>query len=185
MPHLDEATLNEYLDDSLETATKEEVARHLRICDECQARLVELQHIFTALAAVDDVPISNDISTQIITQLNYEVGARRLPDGLYLALAIQIGLIAVLFLVLWPNTQTYIPEISQPLLDGWFALSAAWTSAQPAELLNALATEFYLAAESARPPQLLSIDQWLWLVGLALIAWLAGNGLLLRNRNNR
>ncbi|MCZ7672851.1 MAG: zf-HC2 domain-containing protein [Chloroflexi bacterium] len=57
MAHIDEFTLNEYLDEALSEAERNEVAGHLAHCAACQAAFTELQQLFFTLATMPDIPL--------------------------------------------------------------------------------------------------------------------------------
>ena len=151
MNHLTEFQLNEYLDGLLDPATQTAVEAHLTACNTCQAAL-------------------NDLQTQ--TQPESAAWLRPL---LFLQSAGAIGMVVWLWPVIW----------------GWLtgmetAVTATFSALQPVQLnLWSRVLEWETAViqqfQLVRPTIDLAAGQWALLIGLALIAWLAGNKFLLTN----
>jgi anti-sigma factor RsiW len=181
--HLDDATLNEYLDATLAPPGRAEVAAHLEACAGCQQRLAELRALFAALDSLPDAPLEHDLSRKVAAALQPQRLA--LPLGLRLAFVAQAGLVLLLGLALWPTLSADVTPIPTGPFIGPF-ISTFADSAQ------ALAAQWQAALEAARVSvggELESARGWLpaplgmgWGAGLAAVAllWLVGNSLLLR-----
>jgi len=177
--HIDEFVLNEYLDEALSDSERESVAQHLTICPDCQARLAELQLVFTALADVADVALTTDLAPRVLANIPTQAQPR---VWLRVLLGLQ-AITAVIFLtVLWPSIQTYVMMMSQWAQERvtavtwppeWWQRSVVWATAMLEQFSNEQTT-INLAAE-----------QWLWLIGLALITWLVGNTVLLKPKRRQ
>lgn len=181
--HLDESTLNEWLDEALPAAERAAAAAHLAGCPECAARLAELRLVFAQLEALPEVPLARDLTPTVLGRLP----ARATPAlgrGWPWALALQTALAVGVLLLAAPAVDLAGPAglattWAQGLAAGWAGLSAqtqtdlaaAWQAG--AQLLN--------DARALGAP----LGEWpaaAWSAGLALLGllWLAGNGLALR-----
>jgi predicted anti-sigma-YlaC factor YlaD len=108
MNHLDDFTLNEFLDLALEEPSRAEAQSHLRTCADCRARLEELQLLFTELENVPEVHLDHDLTPGILARL-----PRKEPVHApwTRAFAAQLG-VAIGF-VLWLGIQI-VPQVSAP-----------------------------------------------------------------------
>lgn len=98
MNHLSDSQLNEYLDDALHPATRQEVEAHLKICENCQARLEELELVFSSLETLEETILSHDLAPRILAGLPHKMDRTWTP-----AFAAQLG--AVLGALLWLSWQ--------------------------------------------------------------------------------
>jgi len=179
--HLDDVTLNEYLDVALTPDRRREVEAHLSACAACQSRLEELRMLFATLESLPNVLLEHDLSRNVVAALK----PQQLPWPLRLAFVTQAGLVLLLGLALWPTLSAFATPISTDRFIGPL-FSAFADSAQ------ALAAQWQAALESARVSIASGLDSARtllpasfgvgWGAGLAAVAllWLAGNGLLLR-----
>jgi anti-sigma factor RsiW len=177
--HIDEFVLNEYLDETLSDNERDVVAQHLAVCPDCQARLAELQRVFTALANVAEVELTTDLAPRVLADMPLQEQPRR---WLRLMVGMQ-AVTAVIFLtILWPSIQTVlmtIREWGQEQVTAvswppeWWQRLGVWGTAMMEQFSNEQST-INLPAE-----------QWLWLIGLALITWLVGNTVLLNPRRRQ
>ena len=69
MNYLSDFQLNEYLDNIPDPSTRRAAEAHLIDCDECRARLDEIQSVFSTLKSLPDVKLSHDLSTSIASRL--------------------------------------------------------------------------------------------------------------------
>jgi Putative zinc-finger len=69
MNHLSDSQLNEYLDNILDPSERRAAEAHLIECDECRARLDEIQSVFSTLKSLPDAKLSHDLSTSIASRL--------------------------------------------------------------------------------------------------------------------
>ncbi len=174
MTHLNESLLNEYLDGALDAAAGAAITDHLAACGECRAALADLQAVFFALSEVAEVELAVDLSARVTAALVPEPSPWLRPF-LLAQIAAGVGMVTWL----WPTVQ------------GWLALAAtavrgALTAIQPIqfglwERILGWETAVLQQIQHARPAFNLAAGQWAWLIGLALIVWLAGNRLLLRD----
>ena len=188
MNHITDFQLNEYLDNILELSAHRAVEAHLRDCNECRARLDELQFVLSALKSLTDVRLSQDISTDIASRLP------RRPDPTFTPVfAIQLGaaLGALLFVTVELAQAIRIPPAStfQSLIpEVRFAIPnfQIFTLYAPFSIIN----YFSLFHNSLfNLPQLptfqfpLSGFQISVIAIFTLLLWLAGNAILLRERS--
>lgn len=67
--HLDEDTLNEYLDGHLTPDQQAACQAHLSVCQFCSQHLEDLQSVFTALGALPDLPLEQDLSAKVLVAI--------------------------------------------------------------------------------------------------------------------
>lgn len=186
MAHLTEAQLHEYLDGELQPATKARADAHLEGCGACHARLAELESLFADLAQAPDRPLERDLAKAVVATLK----ARRSESRLIARLAgAQVALgafVASVGLLLMGGMRlpTGMERDILAWIDGWMVEAQAieQTVADAlAELYGALLR--FSAPWPLAPPA--DLESWLfWApgLGLALVIWLVGNGVLLRER---
>jgi anti-sigma factor RsiW len=110
MNHLDDYTLNEFLDLALDEPARVETESHLRTCAECRARLEELQLLFAELETVPEIHLDYDLTPDILVRLPRKEPVHA-PWTWTRAFAAQLG-VAVGF-VLWLGIQI-VPLVSAP-----------------------------------------------------------------------
>ncbi len=179
MTHLDEFTLNEYLDGMLDAAAQAEAQAHLAVCGDCRAALAELQQLFTALAKVKELPLTADLSAQVLTEIAAEAEPETSAGWLRPLLLGQLLAAAAMLVWLWP------------VIGGWLqlagtAVQTAVSQLQPIQFslgtwLAGWGTAVLSQLQNARPALDLAANQWSLLLLLALALWLAGNRLLFIN----
>ena len=69
MNHLDDFTLNEYLDQALDESMRAEAKMHLQICTACHAKLEQLQMLFTELGDIPEIQLEHDLTSAILERL--------------------------------------------------------------------------------------------------------------------
>ena len=178
MKHLDEFQLNEYLDGLLDPASQSAVEAHLAACAACQMALDDLQTVFLMLNEVDEVALTTDLSERVLAEWQVQAQPESnvwLRPLLFLQGAGAIGMVIWLWPVIW----------------GWMvraetAVAATFSALQPIQFdlwswLLGWETAVLQQFQLVRPTIDLATSQWALLIGLALIAWLAGNKFLLTN----
>lgn len=175
--------LHEYLDNTLDDAQRRAVEAWLAQSPAARTRLAELQALFTTLDALDDAPLLRDLTGPVLAQLAQEaataaavppVWTRWLPLAQLaaavamlvwlwptLAAAWRLGVTAVAVLLAALPAQTIAWQIDWA---AWWATLRTWLPQTPAD--------FNLA-----------LGQWGLLLGVAFLAWLVGNRLLLTQTN--
>ncbi|MBL8046310.1 MAG: zf-HC2 domain-containing protein [Anaerolineales bacterium] len=173
--HLNEATLNEYLDDALETVERSAADAHLATCPQCAARLAEMHALFAALDALPAEPLTRDLSASVLAALTPAPTPLSLPIRAVLALQAIIAIIVLA--VSAPLLLANIPALNPAQLLPAFTFD--WASLF--EPLNQLWAQSQTLVRSATSP-LAEVSVWMWgaaLSGLAVL-WLVGNGAVLR-----
>lgn len=173
--HLNEETLNEYLDGALETVERAAAEAHLAACPQCSARLVELQTLFATLEALPAEPLTRDLSASVEAALTSPAPVRlSLPVRAVLLLQVLIAIIVLTLSA--PILLANLPPFNLTQLAPTFTLD--WASLfEPLAQLWAQSQTFVRAATSP----LTEISLWMWGAALGSLAvlWLVGNGAVL------
>jgi len=174
--HLNEETLNEYLDGALETVERAAAEAHLAACPQCAARLAELQTLFATLEALPAEPLTRDLSAAVEAALTASTAA---PLSLPMrAVLLLQAFIAVIVLALSaPVLLANLPPFNPAQLGPTFTLN--WASLlEPLAQLWAQSQTFVRSATSP----LTEISLWMWgaTLGSLAVLWLVGNGAVLR-----
>lgn len=188
MTHISDNLLNEYLDGALETAVYEQVSAHLAGCEACRVRLAKGQQLFAALDSVPEVPLMVDLSRQVMNRLTAELKPRPLPRWMSQVVAIQMVTALALFVWLWPvmgsameTAESLLPQSADQMLPS-VSLSQLLDplSSTPDLLSDWGQTLEQTLSQIFSPGSSLPILEGFLIIGLALVFWLAGSGLLLR-----
>jgi hypothetical protein len=193
--HPTDTTLNELLDQALDSSTYDQVQSHLEQCADCRTRLEGLRFVFNALTEVTEQPLALDLVPGVLSRLPV-----RQPQILWrLALAMQSGVALGLLLAIssqltqfahttdWGNlvrieltkaSLTFsglIQSLSLPrLLLQWPVITIPTLELPVVRLPG-----FSVPAFSISPASLIAL---VLAVGLL---WLAGNLILLHPRHKR
>ena len=189
MMHLDEVTLNEYLDAALAPEQRSAVEAHLAQCPDCTTRLNGLRALFAELETWPETSLRRDLSPAVISALH-----RRLPQSPVAAPALRAvfaaqALIALVLLGLALPTimrATQWAVVTQLAGQTVADIAGAFTGVTSELQALQISLQRFMAAslEFVRQPPLPSLP--MLNVGLCLAAvsllWLVGNGLLLRRQ---
>ena len=173
--HLTDVQLNEYLDN--ETANRAEIETHLDSCDECAARLSDLQTLFADLDSLPEVTLSRDIAARFRPSPSL---APQLPRWLTLTATLQAAAALVALIVAIPFFSVMIPQIETPSFTTWlFGIQSIWAS-----WLDAL-SNYQLPITQFPNLTTYPVELSTLFIALAIVSifWIFGNGLLLRNQN--
>jgi hypothetical protein len=132
------------------------------------------------LEEVEDVPLMVDISRQVVARLSAEFQPRPMPRWTFPIIALQLLAALALFIWVWPAAQPVLETAAQtlPQAAGQFLPDFSLSDAvEP--LINGLESLSELG-EAVGPNSPLPVLEGFLIIGLALILWLAGSGLLLR-----
>jgi len=117
MNHLSDFQLNEYLDNIPNPSARRAAEAHLIDCDECRARLDEIQSVFSTLKSLPDVKLSHDLATSIASRLPQRrepvltpIFAVQLGAALGMALFIASEIAKSLRIPPLPTSQISLPE---------------------------------------------------------------------------
>ncbi len=194
MIHLDEASLNEYLDSALEPARRADVDSHLAACPTCADRLAQLRGLFTSLDALprEGARLERDLVSPVLALIQKRAPhPRRAPPALKPIIRLVFGLqalfailalaIAIPFAapVISPATLISTPQLPtfnlQPLISNPSTMLR--TGLQP--LISNLQSLFPEKLSILSLPDLPMFEITLCLAAVTLL-WLIGNGILLR-----
>lgn len=181
--HLDFATLNEYLDETLPPPRRAQVEQHLHACSACREELAELEHVFTALAELPEQPLSRDLSGAVMQRL----AARAAPAPAFgwPILAVQLALACGLLVLAWSllaprlTLDALVAGASGLLLqetDVWSGLVLqwqTWINGAQTWLGGWRALAYDLLPASVSPG--LAQGRWIVLLLGTGALWLAGN----------
>ena len=186
MNHLDDDTLNEYLDHALGESERNAAKAHMQDCTECRARLDQLQSVFAELDALSEAHLVYDLSPSIRARLPQRETVRVWTR----TLAAQLG--ATFGLLFWLGVQV-VPYIRVPQL-ALPKLPALDVQALVARLLTLqlLMPDFQFPSISYQLPTFdiqipmitleISVTQMITLFVLVALLWVIGNAILLRSR---
>lgn len=177
--HLDEQTLNLFLDGALDAAERQRAELHLAVCADCRVALADWHALFAALDALAPAvaPARAPAFTDGVLR---RLGRRR---RLWPWTAAQGALALGLLLWLRPQLSGWARGAQGWLADGlqvmwgWLAALTAGVAAWAgwlADGLTAAAGELNLSLAFSA-----SLFQWAVLLGAALLLWLLGHRLLL------
>ena len=110
MNHLDDFTLNEYLDHAMEESVCAEAESHLKTCADCRARFEELQMLFIELDDLPETYLAHDLTPGILARLLRKEPARTTWIWTR-AFAAQLGV--VVGFVFWLGMQI-VPLVHAP-----------------------------------------------------------------------
>ena len=172
MIHLDEFVLNEYADGVLTEAETQAVERHIADCPDCQTRLAELQNLFAALEMVEEVSLTADLSQKVLADIQ-----PRSSRWSRWVIGAQAVMALILSISLWPTVEAWLvtaPVLAEQTANWWGQIAQSWAD------IMAWGTTIWQPSETTTYSLNLPAEQWLWLIGLALLLWLVGNILLLQ-----
>ena len=173
--HLTNEQLNEYLDN--ETANRAEIETHLDSCDECAARLSNLQALFADLDSLPEMTLSRDIAARFRPRPSLTVP--QLPTWLTLTASLQAAAALVALIVAIPFFSIMLPKVEMPSFTTWFfEIQSLWTS-----WLDTLST---FQMPTFQPSNIPTLEMSTLFIALAVVSifWIFGNGLLLRNNRS-
>ena len=183
--HLTDDVLNEYLDEALSAELRAMADDHLRACRTCTGRLAELSELFSALKGLPEMPLERDMSPHVVDTLKSRARAASTSPSsptwrLGAVLAVElVGALALLGLA-WPEALAWVTRaaganVTAPLIA---LLDEAARISYSVSLVQFL--EAYLLSLRAPSIPWASASALVTLLGTSAVAWLVGNGLLLR-----
>lgn len=181
MLHINDHTLNEYLDGALAPAERARAEAHLAACAECQRRLAGLRAVFTAIESLPNAPLERDLSRAVLAALRPR--SALLPPIVRWAFVAQAVLAMVLtvaaaliFSFSIAPADSFLSPVFDPLTQSTESITAQWQAAW--DTAQTTLTREFDSALAFLPQSF----EWTWFVGLGavLLLWLAGNGVILR-----
>lgn len=180
MNHISDSVLNQYLDRELETAVREQVAAHLAGCVACQARLAETERLFAAIEGVPEVPLTVDLSPAVVDLLGAELKPHPLPAWMRPVVLVQLVAALALVFWLWPVVGSALETVGDVLPGTAEQLLPSFSLSEMVEPLNRSVDELADFGRTFDTGSSLPMVEGFLIIGLALVLWLAGSGLLLR-----
>ena len=187
MTHLTENQLNEYLDQMLDDSVRQYAENHLAICDQCRSRLEELAMLFSTLADLPDLPLTRDLTPNVLAHLPKEQKIPTLWKNP--VLVVQLMLSIILFAASMP----LLSRLGQQIAGWWSEITLPQLQFPSlAEMMHLLAWTPRLTFTLPKLPLFMPIllkhpftlDAKIVLVLIfpAGLLWVVGNYSLLRNR---
>jgi len=183
--HLDEWSLQEYLDDVLAEDSRERLEVHLVECDDCATKFASLKHLYSEMERLPDEPLAHDLSARVIRSLTLKEDRK---PHLHRVLAAQLAAAIIVLLAIWPRISLELGgryslvQLLEPLRK--FAELSTQGILLVREFLN------WIYASWTTTLSMPTIDWPITGLSLALavgamtLLWLLGNGLLLREPAN-
>lgn len=184
MNHIDDSTLNEYLDGRLGDLERGQVTGHIAGCAPCQARLEALSGVFQSLDTLTEVQLERDLSAQIVSRIAAESRPWQAPRWLRVALLAQIVTAGALLATQLSAAQALAGGAGAALSEALATVTASLALNQFQRPLLEWAANLGSLLRASGPGIALSTAQWLPIIALVLLLWLVGNGLLLRIKPN-
>lgn len=196
MNHLTENQLNEYLDNMLDHDSRQQAETHLAGCAQCRAELSELETLFYTLGELPEIPITHDLTQDVLAHLPKNSQAPTLwrQPAFVMQSLLTIALIAFSIpaftffeerILLWESSLS-LPDITLtlPTLTG---ITAEFTELLAWQFeFNYTLPELVIETPTLPPLSSLPISPepsiMLVLVAVATILWGVGNFSLLRNK---
>jgi anti-sigma factor RsiW len=186
--HLTDETLNEYLDGALSARALTQAEGHLRVCDACARRLRLRGELFAALDDLPEVPLKTDLAPRIVeilqSRLPVDRPRRRAPSwSLGFALAAEaVGALALLALAA-PDALSQLEASILSGITGSFLSAAEEVGVYLSALVaspDPLGIEALVSGLGAPSIPWASVSSLITLLAASTLAWLLGNGILLR-----
>ena len=112
MNHLDNITLNEYLDHTLDESERSAADVHLQSCVECQAGLDQIQAIFTELDTLPEAQLERDLVSSVLARLPQRTPIRLWTRAFAAQLGVAIG--SMFWLAMQAVPFIRVPKIAIP-----------------------------------------------------------------------
>jgi anti-sigma factor RsiW len=178
-------SIHRFLDNDLSRSEQEALLLHLAGCQACQSLLAELQALFSELAALPEVEAPADLAGKVMTQLPNRPSRPRYVSLAGLILVGQTAIGLVLLVLSWPVLTLAVngtigAQFWPVLIDSTGSIQAGFVNVV-ADLIAELQSIWLIR------PDLLGLKLTpafaLALVAGLILAWLIGNGLLLRDKS--
>jgi len=186
MHHIDDSTINEYLDFALSATRRAEVEAHLATCPACATRLTALRALFASIAALPDSPLERDLSPAILNAIKrVPTSQPALAPAIRLVFAAQAILALIALAIAIPFAITVFPagtvaqltrQASTEVAQLGEAFSAQWSTTLIA--LDSTLTSLTATPELSLPT--LPMYALIAALAAATLLFIVGNGVLLR-----
>ncbi|HSB91290.1 MAG TPA: hypothetical protein VLD63_14845 [Anaerolineales bacterium] len=181
--HLDDATLNEFLDRRLTRGSDRQARDHLKSCAACRTRLAALEDLTASLQALPEVRLTRDLVHPVLAR----VRRRSAPRLLTWMTALEALAGASLIATIWPRLEADLATVAAllvpPTLVPWAeTLVGSWDSNWPQWLadIRVLQSAADMWLRSLTAGSAMSWPFVLTVGAAALVLGALGNGVLLR-----
>ncbi len=174
MNHITDSQLNEYLDQVLDEALREQCDLHFASCADCRTRLEELNGLYADLAGLHEIELPQDLTASVLDRLPQpSIPLRTRTFAVQLGMALGV----IMFILIEVSKAIHVPEFSSlrvtsPDLHSMLPYFSFPLITQPALIIPQLPT-FQIPLTSL---------QVFVMVTCALLLGLVGNGILLCER---
>lgn len=117
MNHLDETTLNLYLDDALDANARAQADTHLAACDICQRELKSLRALTATFEAWRAEPIPRDVSAPVVARIATRSAWRARTSVAVLGVQTLIAAAVLLWVLPTFLRSVNLPSYPLPVLD--------------------------------------------------------------------
>mgnify|MGYP003565300956 CR=1 FL=1 len=186
MNHLDEITLNEYLDDILDEPKRYAADLHLQSCAACRAILDELRSVFAEFDALPEVQLERDLTPSVLARLPQKNPVRVWTRAFAAQLGVAIGSMFWLGMQAIPFVrilQISVPDI--PAMDIQALFARLLTLRLPKLDFQFPIFSYQLPTFNFQVPTLtldFSPAQLITLSVSVVLLWVVGNFVLLRGK---
>lgn len=175
MNQFNESILNEYLDGTLDESTHQQVEQWLAESEAARNMLADLQLAFSALSNLDDVPLTNDLASLIMAEIE-GVETAVFPTWVRWLASIQLVAAVGLVVAYWPSWQQQFSASREIIYS--LIININWPQIAIGEQIMDWGTAVWQQLQFNPPILNLATSQWSLLLVLAFLAWLAGARLL-------
>ncbi len=183
--HLEEWSLQEYLDDVLVDDSRQRLEMHLAECDDCAAKFASLKSLYSEMARLPDEPLAHDLSARVIRSLTLKEGRK---PTLHRVLAAQLIAAIIVLLAIWPRislelgNRYSLVQLLEPLRK--FADLSAQGILLVREFFNGIHAQWMVTFSMPAIEWPITGLPLALAVGAMILLWLLGNGFMLRDPAN-
>lgn len=183
--HLDDWSLQEYLDDVLADDGRERLEVHLAECDDCAVKFASLKYLYSEMERLPDELLAHDLSARVIRSLSQKEDRK---PTLQQVLAAQLAAAIIVLLASWPRITLEIGsmyslvQLLEPLRK--FADLSALGILPVREFLNWIQAQWIATFSMPAIDWPITGLPLALAVGAMILLWLLGNGFLLRQPAN-
>lgn len=110
--HLDEFTLNEFLDELLPSIQKRQIEAHLTLCAECSAKLNQLRLLFATLDTLPEIAPQRDLAASVVQRIAHL--SRPHPALPWATMLAQLAVAMLALITTWSLVVTTLSRVALP-----------------------------------------------------------------------